>query len=45
VFSVGRKLATTEESNFVLDRNDSVAESDEQSWHDFLSALVIGFIT
>jgi putative ABC transport system permease protein len=41
-----RKLATTEENNFVLDRNDSVAEKAMSSLGMIsLSALVIGFIT
>jgi putative ABC transport system permease protein len=41
-----RKLTTTEESNFVLDRSDSVAEKAMNSL-GFLtvSAMVIGFIT
>ena len=46
VFRSVRKLATTEENNFVLDRNDSVAEKAMNSLGMIsLSALVIGFIT
>ena len=46
VFRSVRKLATTEESNFVLDRNDSVAEKAMNSLSMIsLTALVIGFIT
>lgn len=46
VFRAVRKLATTEESNFVLDRNDSVAEKAMNSLSMIsLSATVIGFIT
>jgi putative ABC transport system permease protein len=45
-FRAVRKLATTEESNFVLDRNDSVAEKAMNSLGMIsLTALVIGFIT
>jgi len=46
VFRAVRKLNTTEENNFVLDRNDSVAEKAMKSL-GFISvtALVIGFIT
>jgi putative ABC transport system permease protein len=41
-----RKLATTEESNFVLDRNDSVAEKAMSSLSFLtISATVIGMIT
>jgi len=46
IFRSVRKLATTEESNFVLDRNDSVAEKAMNSLSMIsLSAAVIGFIT
>ena len=46
MFRSVRKLATTEESNFVLDRNDSVAEKAMNSLSMIsLSAAVIGFIT
>jgi len=46
VFRSVRKLATTEENNFVLDRNDSVAEKAMNSLSMIsLTALVIGFIT
>lgn len=46
VFRSVRKLATTEENNFVLDRNDSVAEKAMNSLGMIsLSALFIGFIT
>ena len=46
VFRSVRKLATTEESNFVLDRNDSIAEKAMNSLSMIsLTALVIGFIT
>jgi putative ABC transport system permease protein len=46
VFRSVRKLATTEENNFVLDRNDSVAEKAMRSLSMIsLTALVIGFIT
>jgi putative ABC transport system permease protein len=46
VFRAVRKLNTTEENNFVLDRNDSIAEKAMKSL-GFISvtALVIGFIT
>jgi len=45
-FRAVRKLATTEESNFILDRNDSVAEKAMSSLSMIsLSATVIGFIT
>jgi putative ABC transport system permease protein len=41
-----RKLATTEENNFVLDRSDSVAEKAMNSLGFLtISATVIGFIT
>lgn len=46
VFRSIRKLATTEESNFVLDRNDSVAEKAMKSIGFItISAMVIGLIT
>jgi len=46
VFRAVRKLNTTEENNFVLDRNDSVAEKAMKSLGMIsLSALFIGFIT
>jgi putative ABC transport system permease protein len=46
VFRSVRKLATTEESNFVLDRNDSIAEKAMNSLGMIsLTAVVIGFIT
>jgi putative ABC transport system permease protein len=46
VFRAVRKLATTEENNFVLDRNDSVAEKAMNSLSMIsLTAVVIGFIT
>lgn len=46
VFRSVRKLATTEESNFVLDRNDSIAEKAMNSLSMIsLTAVVIGFIT
>lgn len=46
VFRGVRKLATTEENNFVLDRNDSVAEKAMNSLGMIsLTAVVIGFIT
>jgi len=46
VFRSVRKLATTEENNFVLDRNDSVAEKAMNSLSMIsLTAVVIGFIT
>ena len=46
VFRAVRKLATTEESNFVLDRNDSIAEKAMNSLSMIsLTAVVIGFIT
>jgi putative ABC transport system permease protein len=46
VFRSVRKLATTEESNFVLDRNDSVAEKAMKSIGFItVSATVIGLIT
>ena len=46
VFRAVRKLNTTEENNFVLDRNDSVAEKAMNSLGMIsLSALFIGFIT
>lgn len=45
-FRAVRKLATTEENNFALDRNDSVAEKAMSSMGMIaLSAVVIGFIT
>lgn len=45
-FRAVRKLATTEENNFALDRNDSVAEKAMSSLGMIaLSAVVIGFIT
>ena len=46
VFRAVRKLSTTEENNFVLDRNDSVAEKAMNSLSMIsLTAVVIGFIT
>jgi putative ABC transport system permease protein len=46
VFRSVRKLSTTEESNFVLDRNDSVAEKAMNSIGFItVSATVIGLIT
>lgn len=46
VFRSVRKLNTTEESNFVLDRNDSIAEKAMKSIGFItLSATVIGLIT
>jgi putative ABC transport system permease protein len=46
VFRSVRKLATTEENNFVLDRNDSVAEKAMKSLDMIsLTAMLIGFIT
>ena len=46
VFRAVRKLATTEESNFVLDRNDSIVEKAMNSLGMIsLTAVVIGFIT
>lgn len=46
VFRAVRKLSTTEENNFVLDRNDSVAEKAMNSLSMIsLTAMVIGFIT
>jgi putative ABC transport system permease protein len=46
VFRTVRKLATTEESNFVLDRNDSIAEKAMKSIGFItISATVIGLIT
>lgn len=46
VFRSVRKLATTEESNFVLDRNDSIAEKAMKSIGFItISATVIGLIT
>jgi putative ABC transport system permease protein len=46
VFRSVRRLATTEESNFVLDRNDSVAEKAMNSIGFItISATVIGLIT
>lgn len=46
VFRALRKMNTTEESNFVLDRNDSVAEKAMRSLSMItLSATVIGLIT
>jgi len=46
VFRSVRKLATTEESNFVLDRNDSIAEKAMNSLGMIsLTAVIIGFIT
>jgi putative ABC transport system permease protein len=46
VFRAVRKLSTTEESNFVLDRNDSIAEKAMNSLSMIsLTAVVIGFIT
>ena len=45
-FRTVRRLATTEESNFVLDRNDSVAEKAMNSIGFItISATVIGLIT
>jgi putative ABC transport system permease protein len=46
IFRAVRKLATTEENNFVLDRSDSVAEK-AMNTIGFLtvSVMVIGFIT
>jgi putative ABC transport system permease protein len=45
-FRAIRKLATTEENNFVLDRSDSIAEKAMNSLGFLtLSATVIGFIT
>ncbi len=46
VFRAVRKLATTEENNFFLDRNDSVAEKAMKSLSMIsLTAMLIGFIT
>lgn len=46
VFRSVRKLATTEENNFVLERNDSIAEKAMNSLSMIsLTAVVIGFIT
>ena len=46
VFRAVRKLNTTEENNFVLDRNDSVAEKAMNSLGMIsLTAVLIGFIT
>ena len=46
VFRSIRKLATTEESNFVLDRNDSIAEKAMKSIGFItVTATVIGLIT
>ena len=46
VFRAVRKLATTEESNFVLDRNDSIVEKAMKSLGFItISATVIGLIT
>jgi putative ABC transport system permease protein len=46
IFRSVRKLTTTEESNFVLDRNDSVAEKAMNSIRFItVSATVIGLIT
>jgi putative ABC transport system permease protein len=46
VFRSVRKLTTTEENNFVLDRNDSVAEKAMKSLDMIsLTAMLIGFIT
>jgi len=46
VFRAVRKLTTTEESNFVLDRNDSIAEKAMKSLGFItISATVIGLIT
>ena len=46
VFRSIRKLATTEENNFVLDRNDSIAEKAMKSIGFItVSATVIGLIT
>jgi putative ABC transport system permease protein len=46
LFRSVRKLATTEESNFVLDRNDSIAERAMNSIGFItISATVIGLIT
>ena len=46
IFRSVRKLATTEESNFVLDRNDSIAEKAMNSLGMIsLTAVVIGLIT
>ena len=45
-FRAIRKLSTTEESNFVLDRSDSIAEKAMNSLRFLtISATVIGFIT
>ncbi len=45
-FRAMRKLSTTEESNFVLDRSDSIAEKAMKSLGFLtISATVIGFIT
>ena len=45
-FRAIRKLTTTEESNFALDRSDSVAEKAMKSIGFFtISIMVIGFIT
>lgn len=45
-FRAIRKLATTEENNFVLDRSDSLAEKAMNTFSMLtLSAMVIGFIT
>lgn len=46
VFRAVRKLTTTEDNNFVLDRNDSIAEKAMNSLSMIsLTAVVIGFIT
>jgi putative ABC transport system permease protein len=46
VFRAVRKLSTTEENNFVLDRNDSIVEKAMNSLGMIsLTAVVIGFIT
>jgi putative ABC transport system permease protein len=46
IFRPIRKLSTTEESNFVLDRSDSIAEKAMNSLGFLtISATVIGFIT
>lgn len=45
-FRAIRKLATTEDNNFVLDRSDSLAEKAMNTFSLLtLSAMVIGFIT
>jgi putative ABC transport system permease protein len=46
VFRSIRKLSTTEESNFILDRSDSIAEKAMNSLRFLtISAMVIGLIT